>query len=175
MVLSSQEILSIVSILITGLVGTVLYNQNQRQKELIDSLTKAMDSMSKMNQLFDPVKLGQYLELMVEKAKVENEKIHNDKLQQATLAHEKKVQEEVNKTFSFSKELYLDVNKDFGAAFEELISIPIGILIKMNNEERENQLKFYPKSGFFIKTAIEAFEKGHIKPNSNPDASGHTP
>lgn len=175
MTLTSDAVISFISIIVTAIVGIILYTQNQRQKELIDSMTKVIDSMSKMNQLFDPVKIGEYLRLMTEKVKIEEEKNHYEKLNEATLANQKLVDQEIAKTFEFSKELYLDVNKDFGAAFEELISIPIGIMLRMNAAEREAHLKHYPKSGFFIKTTLDGIEKGHIKPNNIPDVAGHTP
>jgi membrane-associated HD superfamily phosphohydrolase len=64
---------------------------------------------------------------------------------------------------------FQQVNKDFHEMFNELISIPFGIMKDMDWQEREQHLKYYPKNAEYLRAILAAYDKGDFPPKDPSD------
>ena len=70
---------------------------------------------------------------------------------------------------------YQEMNKDFFDQYNELISLPFGIMKDKDWQFREQHLRFYPKNAEMLRSLLIAYDKGefpspgHQNKSTNPD------
>ena len=161
--LTPETIISLIGIIATTIVGVILSRQIMSQKETISNMKTIIDSMKSFNDIFDVEKIKSYAKFSEQEAELRYKSMYTEKIAELT-----------NKTKNFSKEeaiaaaeRFIMKNENFFESYEEILSIPINIMLPMSKEEREKHLKHYPKNKETLRKFLEAIDRGEIQPGSS--------
>jgi uncharacterized membrane-anchored protein YhcB (DUF1043 family) len=162
--MTPELIISIIGTLSTAVVGTILFNLVKSQQSTINNMKTNMDSMKSFMDVFDVEKVKSFTKLSTEEAELRYKSLYQQKLQEV-----------VNKsTIPVTKEQaveamerYIDNNIDFLESYEEIMSIPINIMLPMNPDQREQHLKHYPKNADLLRRFLQAIDRGEVEPDSS--------
>lgn len=159
-----ETIISLIGILSTAVVGVILFRQVKSQQATINNMKVNMDSMKSFMDIFDIEKVRSFTKLSTEEAELRYKTMYHQKITEIA----KKSTIPVTRDQAVqAAEKFIEKNIDFLESYEEIMSIPINILLPMTLEEREEHLQHYPKNASTLRHFLKAIDKGEIKPNSS--------
>lgn len=83
-----------------------------------------------------------------------------------------KLTSEIDKITKQTAKRFQETNKDFLGMFNELLTVPFGILKDHDWQYREKYLAHLPKCSDTLRALLEAYDKGDFPPkNGEPDKS----
>ena len=151
-----EIIVSIIGILATSFVGVILTAQINSKKDKIDDLNSIINSMKSLNELYNFDKLKSYKEIVELEAEGRYRIKYSENL--------KKINKE---STTEAAERFINKNTDFLESYEEILSIPINIMLSMSKSDREVHLKNYPKNEQILRSFLDAIDNGDVSPDSS--------
>lgn len=151
-----EIITSFIGIITTAVVGVILTTQINSKKDKIKDLNTIIESMKSLNDLYNFDKLKSYKEIIELEAEGRYKIKFTERLQ--TINKESTTEAAIR---------YINKNANFIESYEEILSIPVNIMLSMSKPDREIHLKNYPKNEKLLRSFLEAIDKGDVSPGSS--------
>ena len=145
-----QNLIPLLSIVATSIVGIILGKLIQSQKDTISAMKTNMDTMKLLNDMYNPDKMKSYSDLVEKEAEMRY-KSHFKKQLNIKIQSFESIQSALNES--------LDLNYKIFDLYQELAQIAVVYLVNIPQQQRVEIFNKYPKNEAFLKNILAEIDK----------------